>query len=73
MITVLKCETAKYSKNILFLAIKVNPLVLFGHFWPKNFLFWIFKNHSFIVMLRNLMTFMALGMWTHKKNLRSWS
>jgi len=36
----------------------------------KHFLFWNFKNHSFIGMLRNLVTFMALGMWTHK---RSWS
>ncbi len=45
----------------------INPLVLFGHFWPKIFLFWIFKNHSFIGTVPNLVTFMAFGMWTHKK------
>jgi len=33
----------------------------------QNFLFWISKNHSFIRMLRNLVTFMPLCMWTHKK------
>ncbi len=47
--------------NIIF-----NPCAVFGHFWPNNFTFWNCKNCSFIGMVRNLVTFMALGMWTHK-------
>ncbi len=58
-------KQAKISANGV-RKIILTPLVLFGHFWPENFLFWIFKNHSFIGMVRNLVTFMAFGVWTQK-------
>jgi len=46
----------------------INPLMVLGHFWPNNFLFWIIKNHSFIGRLWYLVTFLAFGMWIQKKN-----
>ncbi len=47
----------------------LNPCAVFGHFWPENLTFWIFKNRSFTRMVQNSVTFMALGMWTHKKKI----
>ncbi len=44
----------------------INPCAVFGHLWPENLTFWIFKNRSFTRMVWNSVTFMGLGMWTHK-------